>query len=61
MHLYGNRLTVLPEWLPELTGLETLWLHDNRITELPDSLRELANLKFSTSTETCYRPAGLAR
>ncbi|MDM8569280.1 COR domain-containing protein, partial [Thiotrichales bacterium HSG1] len=43
--LGGNKLTILPKWLGELTQLQELRIYGNQITKLPDSLNKLQNLR----------------
>lgn len=41
----SGQLTVLPEWIGQLTALESLDLSDNQLTALPESIGQLTTLK----------------
>ncbi len=45
LNLSSNRLTILPESLSKLTGLEQLGLDNNRLTTLPECVGKLTSLQ----------------
>jgi hypothetical protein len=44
LYLYTNRLTGLPDWLGELSGLQRLSVMNNQLERLPESLTQLTGL-----------------
>ena len=46
LHLGGNQLTEIPDWLGGLTNLTWLSIGGNQLSELPDSLGQLTNLAW---------------
>lgn len=46
LDLSGNLLTALPDWLPELTELEVLFLSYNRFSHVPEILGKMPRLRM---------------
>ncbi len=46
LDLSGNLLTALPDWLPELTELEVLFLSYNRFSHVPEILGKMSRLRM---------------